>query len=133
MIIYNNCRLLDGTGATAIENAVLIIDKTKIVYAGAAADAPHMEPTCQIVNLKGKTVLPGLFNCHVHMALRFPFSSYCIDEYHTPSYRGMVIYRRAVEAMCCGVTTIRATGEADYADLAVRDAINNNIDRKSVV
>ncbi len=127
MIVYNNCRLVDGTGAEAVENAVLITDKSKILYAGASESAPLIANECQIVDLKGKTALPGLFNCHVHMALRFPFTSYCVDEYGTPGYRAMVMYRRAIEAMYCGVTTIRATGEADYADLAVRDAINKNM------
>jgi len=32
-----------------------------------------------------------------------------------------------VEALYCGVTTIRVTGEADYTDTAVRDAINRGM------
>ena len=119
--LYENCRLIDGTGAPALEQAAVLVDGTTIAYAGPAASAPAEADVR--VDLGGRTVLPGLFNCHVHLALRFPFTPYCVDEYGTPAYRAMVMYRRAVEALYCGVTTIRCTGECDYADTAIRDAI----------
>ena len=37
---YVNCRIIDGTGKPAIENAVLITEDSKIIYAGPAALAP---------------------------------------------------------------------------------------------
>jgi imidazolonepropionase-like amidohydrolase len=123
---YYNCRLIDGTGAGAVEDAVLITDGSKIVYAGAKAGAPSPQGAVSI-DLGGRTILPGLFNCHVHLALRFPFTPYYVDEYKTPGYRAMVMYRRAIESLFCGVTTIRCTGESDYSDVAVRDAINRNM------
>ena len=122
---YHNCRLIAGTGAPTLEDAVLITEGTKIVYAGTAADAPARPAELdEQLDLGGRTLLPGLFNCHVHLGLRFPFTSERTDEYGTPAYRAMVLYRRAVEALFCGVTTIRCVGEADYADVAVRDAVN---------
>lgn len=122
---YVNCRLIDGTGKPAIENAVLITQGSKIVYAGPAAGAP--DTACEQLDMQGRTLLPGIFNCHVHLSLRFPFIPYCVDEYGTPGYRTMVMYRRAVEALYCGITTLRVNGEADYCDTAVRDAINNGM------
>ena len=126
MTCYLNCRLLDGTGAPAVENGVLLTDGSKIVFAGSASDAPAA-PDAVRIDLGGRTLLPGLFNCHVHLALRFPFTPYNVDEYKTPGYRAMVMYRRAVEALFCGVTTLRCTGESDYADIAIRDAINRGM------
>ena len=119
--LYHNCRLIDGTGRPAIEQACLITEGGVIVYAGPAQGAPGDLPIGQRLDMQGRTLLPGLFNCHVHMALRFPFSAYLVDEYKTPAYRAMAVYRRAMEAMWCGVTTLRAVGEADDTDLAVRD------------
>lgn len=126
MDYYYNCRLIDGTGADAIDNAVLIADGGTIAYVGPAKGAPPAGQSNRI-DLDGRTLLPGLFNCHVHLALRFPFSPYNVDEYKTPGYRAMVMYRRAIEALFCGVTTIRCTGESDYSDIAVRDAINRDM------
>ncbi len=126
MDYYYNCRLIDGTGAAPVENAVLVVDGKTITYAGPAQGAPSAKGCCSI-DLGGRTLMPGLFNCHVHMALRFPFTPYNVDEYKTPGYRAMVMYRRAIESLFCGVTTIRSTGEADYSDTAVRDAINRGM------
>ena len=127
-ILYRNCRLFDGTGAPVIEDACLVTQGEQILFAGPLAQLPKdLQGAQQTIDLGGRTVLPGLFNCHVHMALRFPFSAYCVDEYKTPAYRAMVIFRRAMEAMYCGVTTLRCVGEADDSDLAVRDAINKGM------
>ena len=82
MTYYYNCRLVDGTGSAAIENAVLITEGTKIVYAGPAATAPAAGEAKKL-DMAGRPLLPGIFNCHVHMALRFPFTPYCVDEYGT--------------------------------------------------
>lgn len=128
MPIYRNARLIDGTGRAAEEQAALVTEQSKIVYAGPERDIPAgLAAGTETFDLGGRTLLPGLFNCHVHLALRFPFSSYVVDEYHTPAYRAMVCYRRAAEALCCGVTTIRGVGDCDWSDLAVRDAIDKNM------
>ena len=126
MTRYCNCRLVDGTGKAAVENAILITQGSKILYAGPAELAPAVEEK-QTIDMGGRTLLPGFFNCHAHLSLRFPFLPYCVDEYGTPGYRTMVMYRRAVEALHCGVTTLRVTGEADYTDTAVRDAISRGM------
>lgn len=125
--LYHNCRLLDGTGAPAVEQGCLVVEDGIIRYAGEARALSPSPSISQTIDLQGRTVLPGLFNCHVHLGLRFPFSSYCVDEYKTPAYRAMVVYRRAMEALWCGVTTLRGVGEADDTDLAVRDAIAKNM------
>jgi len=126
MTCYRNCRLVDGTGRAAVENAVLITQGSKIVYAGPAGLAPDFGEG-ETLDMAGRTLLPGLFNCHAHLSLRFPFTPYCVDEYGSPGYRTMVMFRRAMEALYCGVTTIRITGEADYTDTAIRDAIQRGM------
>lgn len=126
MICYRNCRLIDGTGRAAVENAVLITKDSKILYAGPAALAPEVKIR-ESIDMAGRTLLPGFFNCHAHLSLRFPFIPYCVDEYGTPGYRTMVMFRRAVEALYCGVTTLRVTGEADDTDIALRDAIDRGM------
>ena len=35
-----------------------------------------------------------------------------------------MVYRRAIEAMQCGVTSIRCVADRHFADIAVRNAIN---------
>jgi imidazolonepropionase-like amidohydrolase len=72
------------------------------------------------------TVLPGLVNTHVHLSLELPYLAYYLDKFGD-AYRAMVTYRRACEALFCGVTTLRGVGNADTSELAVRNAINKGM------
>ena len=48
--------------------AVAVLDE-KIVYVGEDKEASKLVgPNTQVINLNGKTVIPGLTDCHVHMA-----------------------------------------------------------------
>lgn len=126
MIIYKNCRIIDGRGNPPIEKGALAVEGSRIAYVGKEEDLPECADA-QTHDMEGSTLLPGLFNTHVHLALRFPFNSYKVDEYNGPAYRAMVMYRRVAEALCMGITTIRCVGEADDADLAIKKAINKKM------
>ncbi|MFG2025818.1 amidohydrolase family protein [Streptomyces sp. NPDC048825] len=64
-----NARLIDGTGATPVDDAVVVIDaEGTITYAGPAATEPEDTTPTQTIDAGGRTVLPGFFDCHVHLA-----------------------------------------------------------------
>ncbi|MCX4458236.1 amidohydrolase family protein [Streptomyces sp. NBC_01340] len=68
----HNSRLIDGTGSSPVDDAVVIVDaKGTITYAGAAATAPPAADdvsSVRVIDAGGRTVLPGFFDCHVHLA-----------------------------------------------------------------
>jgi len=65
----HNARLIDGTGAFPVDDAVVTIDaQGTITYAGPAATAPPADGRDQVIDSGGRTVLPGFFDCHVHLA-----------------------------------------------------------------
>jgi imidazolonepropionase-like amidohydrolase len=55
-------RLIDGTGAAPVENAAVIVRDGRIVAAGKVAIPKGME----VVDAKGQTLLPGLWEMHTH-------------------------------------------------------------------
>lgn len=57
-----HARLIDGTGAAPIDEAVIVIDDGKIVSAGKG-EVPADVPT---LDARGQTVLPGLWDMHAH-------------------------------------------------------------------
>ncbi|MDR7519190.1 MAG: amidohydrolase family protein [Armatimonadota bacterium] len=119
-----NCRLVDGTGRAAVDDAAVAIEGERIVWCGARTDpgAPAARPGDLTVDLEAMTVLPGLFNVHVHLGLRLPFPERRADPF-PPGYRVMLNYRRALEAILSGTTSLRVVGEPYFTDLDVREAI----------
>lgn len=57
--------LIDGTGKKAIKNSTVIIDNEKIVYAGKMQNDIS---DCEIINIEGKTIMPGLIDAHLHFS-----------------------------------------------------------------
>ena len=121
-----NARVVDGTGAPALEDATVVINNSLIEYVGAAADAPQPDDDDRVVDVGGKTIMPGLFNVHVHLDLRLPFTERRVDQF-TVGYRTMLVYRRALEAIATGTTTVRCVGQAHFTDIDVRNAINKGM------
>lgn len=126
-MFLRNCRVVDGTGSLALEGVTVVVDRESgsIVYLDFAesAAAPSAGPEDENIDLAGYTVLPGLFNLHTHLNLRLPFTPFKVDPF-SAGYWTLLCYRRAVEGLRCGVTTMRCTGGPHGADIAVRDAIN---------
>jgi len=61
-------RLIDGTGAGPVADAMVVIRDQRIeaVTSRAAGEWPE---DAEIINVSGMTVLPGLIDCHDHMAM----------------------------------------------------------------
>jgi imidazolonepropionase-like amidohydrolase len=64
---FEGARLIVGDGAAPIENGTLVVDGTKILQAGSAADV-SVPAGANRVNLAGKTVMPAIIDAHVHLS-----------------------------------------------------------------
>ena len=128
--VIRNVRLVDGTGSPAVEDAVFVffngdtVADDRLVYCGSATNydsAITADGEVFPLDLSDSTytVLPGLVNTHVHLSLELPYLPYYLDKFGD-AYRAMVTYRRACEALLCGVTTVRGVGNADTADYHLR-------------
>jgi imidazolonepropionase-like amidohydrolase len=65
--VFEGARLIVGDGRAPIENATLVVDGTRIVQAGSAADV-RVPAGAARVSLAGKTVMPMLIDTHVHLS-----------------------------------------------------------------
>ena len=123
-----HARIVDGTGAPAIEDGILLYENKEkgILYVGPYREevlASRM-PEDRVVDLANEyTVLPGLINTHVHLDLQMPGAGFRLDPLG-PAFRALKAYRRAAEALDCGVTTLRNVGGGDYFDVAIRKAVS---------
>ena len=65
-IAFTGARVIDGTGSAPLEQATIVVTNGKITAIGPSATV--MPPAgATVVNLAGKTVMPGLINAHAHI------------------------------------------------------------------
>jgi len=95
-----HARLIDGLGGPPIEDAAVILQGDKIAYAGAAGGAKIPQGS-QIIDGKGKSVMPGLADMHV--PLQGGWDGISVD---------LLGYQRYLNAMLyAGITTVMDTGD----------------------
>ena len=95
--------VVDGTGR-AIENGTLVIDGGRIVAAGPAASTTVPAGATR-VDVKGKTLLPGLVNAHGHVAATTGLRS------DPASYTRENLTRQLRTYAQYGVTTVFSLGD----------------------
>ena len=64
-VIFRQARLIDGDGRVIAERGAIRIEKGRISAVGAAAEQAKAQT---VVDLAGRTILPGLINAHGHVA-----------------------------------------------------------------
>lgn len=115
VIVLTHVRIIDGTGAPALEDQTIVIADGKIQSIGTNTPA-GLPANAQTLELRGYTALPGLVGMHNHIV--FPMGG------SPPMYSNMGIsFPRLYLAL--GVTTIRTTGSvAPFTDLEIKRLID---------
>jgi imidazolonepropionase-like amidohydrolase len=64
--VLSHATVIDGTGSPAIKDASIVISNGRIVEIGPA---PRVKAPAgaQVVDLAGKTIIPGIINAHAHI------------------------------------------------------------------
>ena len=119
--VLAGCRLVDGVSDGPLENHYVEVRHGKVVSTGPAAKAPK-DKGVHHFDCQGRTVMPGLIDCHVHMvyagaknmeeAMRFPVETAVINA---------VIHARAI--LNAGFTAVREVGTIGNTSVAMRDAV----------
>ena len=115
--LFAGARILDGTGADPAV-ADLVAEDGRIVQIGPGLDGDER------VDLTGKALLPGLFDCHTHVT----FSTIdTMRRIQAPfSYRFYEALHNLEATLRIGITTIR---DAGGADLGIKQAVTDGLIR----
>jgi imidazolonepropionase-like amidohydrolase len=63
-IIFTNCAVLDGTRRERREDHHVLVEGDRI---REVSDRPITSATAEMINLRGRTLMPGLIDAHVHV------------------------------------------------------------------
>lgn len=113
LLALTNVRVIDGTGAPARANQTIVIERGVIRAVGDAGRVT-IPAGARVLDLPGRSVLPGLVMMHEHMF----YPSGAAGVYNQQGYSFPRLY------LAGGVTTARTAGNmAGYADLELKKAI----------
>ncbi|MFP5225472.1 MAG: amidohydrolase family protein [Actinomycetota bacterium] len=108
-LVIDHALLIDGTGATPIQDAVVQAVEGRIVYAGPRAQAPDLSDVA-VFDAEGAVVMPGLIDTHVHLSAEpvSDFEGYMRALTEAESEETSI--RNAKRALAGGVTSVRDLG-----------------------
>ncbi|HLZ22585.1 MAG TPA: amidohydrolase family protein [Ktedonobacterales bacterium] len=107
-VAITGARLIDGTGADPIEDATLVFEGKRILAAGQRSNVTI--PTgATVIEAGGRTLLPGLIDCHVHLAGQWGYD--LLRSFMTsPSLSLLHAVPNARATLEAGITTVRDAG-----------------------
>ncbi len=114
--------LFDATSENLRDNVVIIVEGDRIKSVEATSFPIPAGST--VIDLRNATVLPGLIDCHTHLAFRadrYDPINYFRD---TPFKQGFTAVRNAHSTLLAGFTTVRDVGSPPFAAVDLRNSIN---------
>ena len=115
-------RILDGFGGPAIENGVVLIAGDRIIAVGAQNEV-DVPAGIEIVSTEGMTVLPGLFDMHVHLQILGHGDYERWNSLYGDRIGDLVMPIAARQLLMAGVTSARDLGGPLDDILAVKKRI----------
>jgi len=129
-LLLDGAKVIDGLGGVTAPGWVLVEDG-KIAGVGRGDASPRLqmraEHPASVVDLAGKTVLPGLIDCHVHLALDASPDPMKPVAGEGPGHSALKIALHARHTLESGFTTVRDLGARAFATIEVRHAINSGL------
>jgi len=123
-LAFVGARIIDGTNAEPLEDGVVVITNGRIRAVGPRSDVTIPE-TAQIIDVRGKTIMPGIVNAHGHVGDVIGLQG---GHYNTDNLlRQLSLYARY------GVTTVNSLGGDGEQGFSLRnDQYNQDLNRARI-
>ncbi|MEN8375694.1 MAG: amidohydrolase family protein [Gemmatimonadota bacterium] len=117
-------RIVDAASGTYREGVTILIRGDRIEAVGADVAIPD---GARVEDLSGMTVLPGFIDMHTHLN-GDPSGGRSDHRLHEwPGYAAIVGAKNARLTLMAGFTTVRNVGAGDFADVALKQAVNEGL------
>lgn len=125
IVVLKAARLIDGTGAPAINNAVVVVTDNEITAVGPAGSV-RIPANARMIDLGDVTLMPGFIDAHTHLigrTLGDPAGDNArVRDFQ--SFAAILGVQNARATLMAGFTTVRNVGADQFDDLALRKAID---------
>lgn len=115
-------KLLSVESSKVIHKPIIVIKEGVISSVGKEGEV-SIPKDAELIDLSGHTILPGLMDMHVHLTSDANVHGYKRLQRDT-SRAAITGVMKAERTLMAGFTTVRNVGAPNYADVALRDAIN---------
>ena len=115
-------KMFDSQTGKVRENVVIFTDGERITAVTPAAEA--VLEGCEVIDLTGKFVTPGLCDCHMHLASNGEGSSMGTAPYETLGTATLKAVNNVKADLMAGFTSVRSCGDQGFLDVAIRNAVD---------
>lgn len=115
--------LIDGYGGAPLRNSVILVEGERIKAVGQVGTLEVPEGA-EVISTEGMSVLPGLWDMHVHVMINGHADYAHWDATYPPLLRDVIMPSSARQLLMAGVTSARDLGAPLDDILAVREAVN---------
>lgn len=115
--------LIDGYGGKPMANSVILVEGERVKAVGQVQTLEVPEGA-EVISTEGMSVLPGLWDMHVHLMINGHADYSHWDRSYPPVFESVIMPASAKQLLLAGVTSARDLGAPLEASIAVRDAIN---------
>lgn len=98
--------LIDGFGGTPIRNSVIIIENERIKAIGQVGSL-EIPVGAEVISTEGMSVLPGLWDMHVHLMLNGHSDYSHWDSTYIDVFESVIMPSSAHQLLMAGVTSAR--------------------------
>jgi imidazolonepropionase-like amidohydrolase len=125
-----NCQLIDGRGGEPLSQAIVIIEGPRIGSVGLADEVP-VPRDARVIDLAGRTVMPGLIDAHLHLTWYFlrPDLERAGWLTFNDARIAMVAVNQMQQLLDAGITSVRDVGSVDRMAFDLRWAVGEGLIR----
>ena len=114
--------LIDGYGSKPIFNSVILVEGERIKAIGQVGTI-SIPKGAEIISTEGMSVLPGLWDMHVHLMLNGHSDYDHWDKTYPPLFESVIMPASAKQLLLAGVTSARDLGAPLKESISVRERI----------
>jgi imidazolonepropionase-like amidohydrolase len=125
-IFFTGANLIDGVNPPK-PNSTVVVEGDRIIAVGTDGSAPQPAARDTVFDLGGKTLMPGMNQCHFHAAYININTIFDIELKYPPTYLALAAAKNAELLLRSGFTRAVGAGSPHNVDVVLRDAIRDGL------